>query len=164
MHSVRRLSRVINRPVVDVENGRVLGKVSDVACDLESGKVVALLVDADQRAGGGAVLVGDVERVGADAVTVRGSAALKPLDDVPDVCQMARAKAGWRERKVVTLDGRDVGQVRDLMVTNDLRRVLQVEVSEGLVTDLVNGRKRFRIAGPGSLVVGTNAVVLRTVT
>lgn len=152
---MRRASELFGLPVVSLKDGRQAGQVKEILVDLESARLTALVLGGDLGETG---LV-PAERVfsfGEDAVTVEGHAPQVRGEQAARLRKNRWTLEQVRRLEVVTNAGNDVGNVEDLVLDKD--RVLALELSGGLLEDLVTGRWVMQI--PPEAVIGQDKIVI----
>lgn len=135
-----RQSEVVGLPVICVENGRRIGTVEQVLFCPRLRTVKGFLLE---RKGGRiakkVILLEDVSHVGRDAIIVKDYSCAKKLKE-------AEKKNGLKDRavvnglKVYTKTGDDLGIVRDVLFDHKTGTMEGVEVSDGLLEDILRGR------------------------
>lgn len=145
---MRSRAEIKDLPVVDVDSGRVLGRVKELLVDLSHGRVTGLLVAAGRRQ---LFLPFDkVETLGDSVVTVGAAVSLEPAHDVDP-------QDGPVGKRVVNRDGRLLGQVGDIIFDAESGCLWGYELSAGVLADFVEGRKA--VALTDELVIGPDSVI-----
>jgi uncharacterized protein YrrD len=122
--------------IVDVRDGKRLGKVDEVVVSPDDGRLLGFVIKAGGLFGGAETIVEieDVRSIGHDAITVEGEEVAHTSEASTDAFRAARD--GDRMlvgRKIVTQDGTLVGQVADVVINEDQRRVTALLVGGGLL-------------------------------
>ena len=130
---MQRLSSLIEAKVSDLEGGRIVGRVEDVAFSLQTGTIYGIFVKRSlQRKRHGFVPIASVKGIGSDAVTILS------LDCVEK--GVAKPK-GLLGQKVMTRQGNTVGTVTDAIISKDERLVIGLELAQSFWEDLRHRRK-----------------------
>ncbi|MBC7286692.1 MAG: PRC-barrel domain-containing protein [Armatimonadetes bacterium] len=152
---MRETTTIVGLEVIGISDGRVVGRVSEVVCDLASGRVLGLITGEGAAEKG--VAAEDIVIIGEDAVMIPASASARPLSQMPEL-ERYRRGPGTRPLEVVTDDGRRIGRVVRVWIDPFAKVVTRYEVSQGLVQDLANGRITLPII-PGT-VHGRDTIVV----
>lgn len=154
MRSVKELQGIA---IVDVTGGKKLGTVDEVVISPDDGRLLGFVMR------GGGVLArtehiieaDDIRSIGQDAITVDGD----DLAHVPEAASEAiqQARTGGRSlmgRTAVTQQGTALGQIGDLMLDPDARRLAAVMIGGGMLgsSDAVPA-DRIVSVGPDVVVV-----------
>lgn len=137
MHKLRQL---IGLPVLETETGAQIGEIEEVVLNIGQAMVLGVIV-----AGGTwfshdqGILFADFHGVGRDALVIRSPAA------VTDLAGLLADQATCRlrdlcDKAVFTEAGNYLGLVADVIYRPDTGEIRFYELSEGLITDLVEGR------------------------
>lgn len=154
MRTTRELSGLA---IIDIEDGKKLGSVGEVVVSPDDGRLLGFVI----KSGGllkteeSVVEIDDVRAIGADAVTVTGDEIIHRTEASSDALRQARA--GDRAlvgRKVVTQGGSVLGQVADLVLSEESRRVVGLVLGGGMFEkgDAVPA-DRIAAVGPDVVIV-----------
>jgi len=163
---MRRRADLSGFPVVEIDSGRTLGRITDIVFDFDQGRLQGFVVEgAGDR---GYLAFDQVESIGSSAVTARAGAGLEPApSSAPrtaapgtdaagtDAPAAGRGPVGLR---VITRDGRVLGFIDDIIFDPDSGVVWGYQVTGGLLSDLVDGKKAVPLTD--ELVVGPDSVVI----
>jgi len=126
---------IIGLSVIDYTTGKESGAIDDLILDLEQGKVTALLIKSvGWLTTSRLVPLAIVQQVGSDAVLIDDETK-EAIED--DGCRIKSLKGC----SVISCEGKDLGTVEDLILDIPEGRVVGWEISDGLVQDLVEGRR-----------------------
>lgn len=136
MHKMRNL---LGLPVLSLGTGKQIGKVQDVILDIEHfsicGITVDMLVWTEVAVG---IYYKDILSIGGDAIMIRNSECFIPIDallaDKTSLKQIC-------DKEVFTESGYHIGFIGDVLFTNKTGEIRAYQISEGLITDLLYGRK-----------------------
>lgn len=141
--------------IIDVRDGKKLGAADEVVISPDDGRLLGFVM----KRGGlfsseeAIVEIGDVRAIGPDAITVEGDEVAHTLEASADAFRAARS--GGRTlpgRKVVTQNGSVVGQVSDVVVNEQQRRVTALIVGGGML-EQGNALQADRIVSVGPDVI-----------
>jgi uncharacterized protein YrrD len=154
---VHRISEVVGLPIVSGENGERIGKVADVLMDPDSKQLVGLVVAGGLLASEQVLPFSDVQTLGKDAVVARTASGLVNPKEWAGRAIATRRTSTLMKKPVITDAGRELGEVRDVVV----------DESNGAVDGLDIAGRRFaavvprRAATPGNeMVVGPDALIV----
>lgn len=144
---LKKYSDVLGLPVISAANGLKIGTLKDVLFHKSNKLILAFLLEKGNYAVKGNVIrLQNVLSLGNDALIVDNPANLleyrnykkdNPLDD----------KNHLRGFKVYTHSGEDLGVVQDIMFDYKTGKVEGVQVSDGLVQDIMVGRNILPFLG-----------------
>ncbi|HHT02266.1 MAG TPA: hypothetical protein GXZ96_06210 [Firmicutes bacterium] len=135
-----RRKELIGRRVVDLETGTEVGIVRELIIDSSLRRMTGLLVEVPAAGGVAALSLRSVFALENDTVTIRSFQDLQ----VPQGREVNGAKHLCRQligRRVLTPDGRECGVVEDLVVDPFSGDLAGYELSAGLISDILEGRK-----------------------
>lgn len=142
-----RYSEVIGLPVLCVEDGKRIGVISDILFSPETREAKAFLLEHKGcLPGRQVVLMRDVASLGRDAVIVEDSSCIHRLKDAARSEKLDR-RVRVNGMKVFTRSGSDLGTVKDVLFDYKTGMIEGVEVSDGLLQDLVQGRSLLPLFG-----------------
>jgi len=137
---VARARAVINLPVLDICEGRRLGRVKDLVVDPHLRRVKAVVVSSPGfLAPLRLVRIEHITGIGEDAVTLRGSDQLVKLQSCRELDALRKRVGHLRGRKVVTEMGSLVGRVDDFGFDEESGDITSFYLSGGLARDLIHG-------------------------
>jgi uncharacterized protein YrrD len=121
--------------IIDVRDGKKLGQVSETVVSPDDGRLLGFVM----KSGGilsrdeSVVEIDDVRSVGADAITVEGEDLVHQADAASDAFREARGgNRALIGHKVVSQGGTVVGQVADIVISEDERRVTGLVLGGGM--------------------------------
>lgn len=155
---MREISTIRGLEVVGIADGRVVGRVTQIICDLSSGELLGLITG--QGAAERGILAEDIVTIGEDAVMIPSSQAAKPLSELPDLLSRRREPTA-PPLEVVTDEGRRLGHVTKIWINPIDKKVTRYEVSAGMLKDLAEGPVILPVV-PGS-VHGLDTLVVPAV-
>ncbi|MBC7324481.1 MAG: PRC-barrel domain-containing protein [Moorella sp. (in: Bacteria)] len=145
---------LVGLPVIGQDGGEKLGRVQDLLYDEKTGHLKALvLADGGWLRQPRVVDFARLRTRGPKVFTVAG------ITDISH--EIPTGMRRWQELKGLRLldrDGRELGQVEDLVIDLPTGRVQGLEVSTGLVNDLLEGRQEIPIKdtfswGPDAVII-----------
>ncbi|GGA41636.1 PRC-barrel domain-containing protein [Paenibacillus physcomitrellae] len=155
-----KLQEMIGLPVFDVDNGKEIGKVLDVLLS-EDWKVAGIMLEGKTLFSPQikAVLWEDIIAYGEDAVMIRNKQAVRKMDAEHIKLTFALGSGKVKELPVLTSEGVMIGHVSDVYFDQHLGNTITgFEISDGFISDLVEGRKLLPFTG--DIVKGENAVMV----
>ena len=142
-----KLQDMIGLAVFNVENGKEIGKIHDFILDKEW-LITGLELESKALFSSHVKTVAweDVTAYGEDAVMIRNEEVIRKTDaaDIPLTYLAGRKKL--KDMQVLTEDGVLLGRISDVYFEqNEGNTILALEISDGFVSDLMEGRKWLRI-------------------
>lgn len=131
---MRDIDTLVDLKVISVAEGRQLGAVSAVVCDLATARMVGIIMDDESEL---AVRADDILTLGEHAIMVPTADVAHPVHEVPELA--ARRTSGQGVQEVVTSDGRRLGTLTRIYIDPETKGVTSFEVSGGLWRDMTEG-------------------------
>lgn len=158
MTESRWLSRM---PVYDIVKGRVVGRVHRLIVDADARKVVGLVLATRLGREPRCLPFRHVHSIGEHAVTVKGTEAIAPLSELPDMEEAYRAQRRIYNSPILTESGSFIGDVDEYTINPQSGRLEALLVSGGLIRDLFRGQAAL----PAHLIVaiGEDATIVKDV-
>jgi len=159
-----RVTHMLRLPVIDGRTGRTVGHVKDVGFD-EHWRLTGLILGAARwwfRTVYRAVSWDHVRACGEDAVVITSAEAVRRLARGALFRAFETGAVPLRDLPVVTRDGQQLGRVADVYFTPDVGTpVLGYELTDGFVSDLMEGRKWLRLsADPDEVTLGEDVILV----
>lgn len=143
---MRKACELIGLPVLDMKIGKRLGRVKDLIID---GNWLAqgLLLDYKQWFAPARYVSWDgVGVFGDDAVMVKERSSVRKYEPEPDHYFLVLGKRKIKGLPLVTEEGVYLGRVEDVYFSENMeKRIVSYELSDGLLNDWKEGRKRLPI-------------------
>lgn len=155
---------VIGLNVVTIDTGTVIETVKDVAYNPTTQRIEALFV----RNGGlfkqaKAIHIDAVHNIGEDAAIVADASVVKSAKDQPKVITSISGSNKYLiQTKVLTIKGKALGKVSDIVFDSQTGIVDSMEVSQGGLKTLTEGKKSIK---PSDIVtIGVDTTIVSTYT
>lgn len=160
---LHRYSEVLNLPVICADTGKRAGVVKDILFSIGDRRVMALLLEQKGLSMKKRVVyLNELLSLGGDAAIVDSGICISELE-------RASFKRAFEDEgsliglKVYSRAGGEVGIVKDVIFDCQTGRIEGFEISDGLLQDVMQGRKVLPLFGKVELgkevaVVGTEAV------
>lgn len=155
--------KLLAMPVVNLADGQQLGRVRSIVVDPKALAVVALALEAgglfkEQRV----IPFAAVKSIGEHAVTVEEASAVARLSSVPDLAPLVRQPAAILGARVMSEDGRFLGNAEEYFFTAQ-GAIDHFVVSGGTWRTFIQGKallpaQAVRTVGQGSIIVKAEAV------
>ena len=123
-----RISEVKGKAIMSADGVR-LGRAEDILLDSDHRRVIGLLTTDGVLSKQHILLFGDIQTVGVDAIVVKTAAT---MHDAKDWLREGRAAIRAQTvggKTVVTVDGAQLGTVRDLIADDETGRVTALEIA-----------------------------------
>ncbi len=144
---LHRYSEVLNLPVICADSGRKAGVVKDILFSPEEKQVKALLLE---RSGVSVrkrvVFLRELISLGDDAAIVDNAGCVSDMDRV-SFKRYFKDEGSLIGLKVFSKAGGEVGVVRDVIFDYRTGRIEGFEISDGLLQDVMHGRKLLPLFG-----------------
>ncbi|ACX63874.1 PRC-barrel domain-containing protein [Virgibacillus sp. LDC1] len=155
-----KLQEMIGLAVFDVENGKEIGKIHDFILD-ENWLITGLELEGKALFSSHVKSVSweDIVAYGEDAVMIRSQEAVRKLgaNDIPLTYLLGKRKL--KEMQVLTEDGVLLGRISDVYFEQEQgNTILGLEISDGFVSDLIEGRKWLPCTA--EMAIGESAVMV----
>lgn len=155
-----KFQELIGLAVFDVEKGKAIGKINDVHIS-EDWKIQAMELEGKGLFSSSVKSVSweDILAYGEDAVMIRNQQAVRKTeaDDIQFTYLLGKNKL--KDLSVLTEDGVLLGKVSDVYFDQEMgNTILGLEISDGFVSDLMEGRKWLPLAQDMS--IGKNAIMV----
>lgn len=130
---MRRMREIIGIPVISVKTGERFGWVKDVVFNDKSNKVVGVILEKDSLLNRS---IGGLSRESIIAVSKDSLTVDKPeIREITGSCWSQKVGSSVFDGK-----GELKGTVGDVFVDDEMKNVLGYEISDGLFSDLFQGR------------------------
>lgn len=144
---LERYSEVVGLPVICADSGKKIGVVEDIIfCPSEKRVNAFMLERTGYQIGRKVVLMKDVLNLGRDALIVNDDLCVTPLHTVKYTDEF-RNKADVKGLRIYTRSGEDLGIVKDVLFDFKTGIIEGVEVSDGILNDLLQGRNVLPLFG-----------------
>ncbi|MBD2870399.1 PRC-barrel domain-containing protein [Paenibacillus arenilitoris] len=161
-----KLQQLIGLPVIVIHSGRMVGTVKDAWFDehwqlkgiiLEYAKWFALSVKT--------VKWSDVLSCGEDTVIISSETAIVRMKPKQILRSFYTGLVKLRDLPVVTVLGEQLGRVSDVyFYPNQGTQIVGYELTDGFVSDLMEGRKWLRApSDPDAVLLGEDAIIVPAV-
>lgn len=145
---------LVGLPVITQDNGEELGRIQDILYDAKTGALKAVVLDGGSWLREPQVVAFEkLKTQGAKNFSVSGKLAVS--NELPEGIRC------WQETKGLSLvnsSGTELGLIEDVVIDLSSGRITGLEISTGLVNDLMDGRKEIALTGMVSW--GADTVVI----
>ncbi|PYG87321.1 uncharacterized protein YrrD [Ruminiclostridium sufflavum DSM 19573] len=144
---IKKYSNVLGLPVISAKDGVKIGTLKDVAFCRDNMGVAGFILEKDSHnLKGNVVLLEDVLSLGNDALIVDDADRLLKYRKFRKFPEM-KERMQLQGFKIYTHSGNDIGIVQDILFDYRTGKVEGVQVSDGLVQDLMMGRNILPFIG-----------------
>jgi uncharacterized protein YrrD len=144
---LKKYSEVLGLPVITANDGIKIGNLKDIVFRRDSKAVEAFILEKGFRTiNGNVILLRDVLSLGNDAIIIDSPNCLLELRNFKKSYVM-RQRAQLRGLRIYTQSGDDLGIVQDILFDYQTGRVEGVQVSDGWVQDIIQGRNILPFLG-----------------
>jgi uncharacterized protein YrrD len=157
---LRRAQDIIGLPVIAVKKGKQIGKVRDIMIDSEWNACGILLEHKRWFSSPKYVAWEDLISVGDDAVMLGSEDAVHSEEEkFPEVILWNGSHRKIHGMPVVTVNGHQLGIIEDVYFGENMgRKIVGYELTDGLISDLREGRKW--LPAPEQVTLGEDAVIV----
>ncbi|MNE38216.1 PRC-barrel domain protein [compost metagenome] len=155
-----KLQEMIGLPVFDLSNGKQVGKVLDILLK-EDWSISGIQLEGKKLFSSNikAVRWEDIIAYGEDAVMIRSQQAIQRWRAENIQLTYMDGNSKLKELPVLTADGVTIGYVTDVYFDQEMGNTITgIEISDGFVSDLMEGRKRLPFIPEMSM--GENAIMV----
>lgn len=139
---------VVGLTVVDAKTEKRVGQVCDLIFD-DTPRLEALLLEEDGWLRRKRFAPLEAIVIGTDLVLLKDNEQLQPYDEKDhtriSVCTGERCLKG---RSLKRLDGSELGRVENVYFAKEMGTIIGYELTDGLISDLMDGRRFFRTSQP----------------
>lgn len=151
---MRKVSDLINLPIINLTSGSQFTKISDVVLNADDDILEGFLCENKL------LPLKNIKNLGKDAIMVE-------VEDLNILLEPVKAHVNPPlflpkyiiTTPIVTEQGEYIGTVGDILVEKDTGKIVGYEVSDGLLKDLVTGRKTITVSQ--IIAYGEDAVVIK---
>ena len=139
-----KFSEIIGLPVVSIASGYKIGTVKDIIFISDTKEISALIIHENRKlmSSPQAIKVQDVIKVGKSAVLVSEEQCLTDLKSFLSSTEFVKQYSKEvKEKRVYTDGGVKLGTIQDALFDFETGMLAEFEISDGLVQDLIEGRK-----------------------
>ncbi|KXS42492.1 MULTISPECIES: PRC-barrel domain-containing protein [unclassified Candidatus Frackibacter] len=148
---------IIDLPVINLQTGEEIGAIEDVVFDPEEKRIVGLIINNKSLFQGSRMIAyEELHSVGEDAVTIEDDSVLTKLDDTKEF--LTGPNGSVIGSRVVTDDGKELGNIEDIILDSTNGQINGYEITDGLVQDILDGRGRLQVSD--DLKYGKDVVIV----
>lgn len=134
---LRKVADVIGLPVICKNKNRIYGKINDVVFEKQHIKIEGFVILKDNYASSKRFLkFSDICDCGEEAIVVDSEDKIQAL---PSKCRRKKDLDELFKKRVFTGRGQEIGFVKDMIFNSETGKIECIQVSEGLVSDIVIG-------------------------
>lgn len=155
---MQKLRELFGLPVLVIATGTQIGEVQEVILDLEQAAVRGVvLAGANWFTNDQGIVFEDIYRIGRDAIMVRATYAVRELKPaiMPGTVYYLQ---DLLDKQIYTDTGLSLGILVDALYDGCTGEIKAYEVSDGLITDLLYGRRVMPL--PQAQVVGQDKLIV----
>lgn len=147
---------VIGLPVIDLSAGQELGVIRDILLDRDWTFQGLLLETKGLFRRGRYIPSTLIHAIGEDCVTITDHTGIMPLQEQNHLIGIAAGPI--KGKSMITQGGQFLGLIEDVYLDDEIKAIAGYEVSNGLLSDLMDGRKMVR--HQDGVTLGEDAVVI----
>ena len=155
---MRRVSEYLGKPIVSADTGERVGTVADVLVDAHAHRIVGVIVSGGLLTSEHVLPYPDVQVMGGDAVIAKSRQHLIGAREWQQGGRDAARANTYKNKRVITTGGRELGLVRDVYVNEQTGVVDAYDVAGPAFSRLVEHRSV--LAQSADVTVGPDALVV----
>ncbi len=156
---MRKGQDIMGLPVIEIETGKQIGTAKDFLIDHDWHIQGVLLETKHWFSASRYVKWEDIIALGTDAVTIPNESAVITLEDDQQLCYLEYGTTKIKGLPVITVNGIKLGMIEDVYFGEQWgRKIVGYELSEGLLSDLKEGRKW--LPTPDCIKIGEDAIIV----
>lgn len=144
---LHRYSEVLNLPVICADSGKKAGAVKDILFSLKNREVKALLLEhSGLSLKKKVVILSELLSLGSDAAIINSSNCVSNMDRAA-FTEAFGDESSLLGLKVFSRAGGEIGAVKDVIFDIQTGKIEGFEISDGLLQDVIQGRKMLPLFG-----------------
>ncbi|MDF2670331.1 MAG: subunit of photosystem reaction center [Paenibacillus sp.] len=156
---MRKAQDIIGLPVIEIETGKQIGTAKDFLIDHDWNLQGVLLETKHWFSAPRYVKWEAVIALGTDAITIPSELEVQSLEDDQELCYLEYGATRIKGLPVITVSGNQLGMIEDVYFGEQWgRKIVGYELTEGLLSDLKEGRKW--LPTPESIKIGEDAIIV----
>ena len=130
-------------PIISFDSGEIVGRVKEFLFVSDLKKFFGIMLDGSFLNKDKIILSKNVISIGTDAIIVNGQDIVQDLKDVLGY----RSIYQFKDKEIYTKDGKDLGMVKDIRINQENGDIECLEISDGIISDIINGRGILPLVG-----------------
>ena len=155
---MERVSEMVGKPVVSAATGEKVGSVADLLVAPQGDRVVGVIVKSGVLAGEQVLPYEDVQAVGRDALIARTKEGVVGAREWHERGIDAERSSSLKDKRVITNEGRQLGQIKDVYVDGPTGMVRGYEVEGRGLAGLI--ARRAALPRTDGITIGPDAVIV----
>ena len=132
-------SECVGLPIISISDGFIVGRVKDFLISDKDKSIYGVTLEGNLFTSTKIIFLEDVLKIGKDAMLVFSKDVVRSLNRGPNY--------SIKDKEVYTREGINLGIVKDIRI-NELNGEIEcVEVSDGIIADIINGRSVLPLIG-----------------
>ena len=155
---MRRVSEYVGKPILSADKGEKVGTVADVLVDAHAARIIGVIISGGILSSEHVLPYADVQTMGNDAVLARSREHLMTAREWHESENDAARSSTFKNKRVITVTGRELGAVRDLYVNEQTVIVEAYDVAGRGFVRLV--ARRNVLPGSAAVTIGPDALIV----
>ncbi|OQA04390.1 MAG: PRC-barrel domain protein [bacterium ADurb.Bin400] len=136
-----RASELKNKPIITYDEGEVIYRVDDTVFDPKTHEIIAIVAESGTVLADAKVIpFARIKAIGPDAVTVKDKDAIIEVAKDSKIGQLMSKENVVMGKKIMTEDGKDLGEIDDILFRENDGKVDGFVVTGGLFADAYRGK------------------------
>lgn len=153
---VHRALDVLGLPVMSLANGEEVGRVRDLLFDSNHSLKGVMMESRGLLHRKHFIPADQIHALGDDCLTIKDASALTSLHDQDQ--RGCYTMGSLKGKHVITRNGQELGQVKDVYFREELGSIVGYELSDGFLSDVMEGRKILK--RPEQITYGKDALIV----
>lgn len=150
---------LLSLPIINYNTGEQLAEIKDLIYDPYNNKLLGFILEEGNWFWGSKVLLLDqVYHIGNDVITVSSKDSIMDSAARPEIKELLKKQVKINGYKLLSERGKDIGTIQDLIIDPVKGNITGYEVSNGIVGDLLEGRRNIPI--PQTITMAENALII----
>lgn len=144
---MKRAKDVIGLSIILFENGEEIEAVEDILFNKDKKRVIGFLIDEGGWFKGAKILLlKNAHSIGKDAIIIKNKDYIMSSTNIPEVEKILEGQYNLFDIEVMDDKGDIIGRVDDIIFNGKTGEIEYLEVSEGVIDDIIYGRLKLPIS------------------
>lgn len=129
---MRKLSEIAQLPVMEILNGKIVGKVRDIVVNPDT-KEALMVMDEGVFSDFHILQKGDVQGIGRDFIMIKTKQAIQSSRENPELAKALTEYYSIMGLLVITADGNIVSKIEDVSIDEQSWQIMEIMLEDGKV-------------------------------
>ncbi len=156
---MRSSDELLGLPVMDLSTGEQTGAVRKLIFNRDQDKLLGIVIDEGGWFKEAKIIPFEaIGSIGEHAITIADTAAVTRVEEQVRLRRVIEENASLQGLRVITESGKEIGSIDAVLFDPDSGRVGGFRLSDGLLRDLVAGKRM--LVRPESMVMGKDTLIV----